>query len=68
MGEPLSLELKKDGVGVLSWSTRGQLGVGSLIKASTGFQSKGYDHSGLVTSFKAVMKSDNKQFEYVAKY
>lgn len=62
-----SLELKKSGKGVLSWSTRGQLGVGSLIKATTGFQSSTYQHSELVKEFKRVLGTNNKQFEFVAK-
>jgi hypothetical protein len=66
-GDPKSIELKHEGRGVISWSTRGQLGIGSLIKATTGFQSTGYDHSDLVTFFNEVLRSDNKQFEYVAK-
>jgi hypothetical protein len=66
-GDSSSLEVKKEGVGVMSWSTRGQLGIGSYIKATTGFQSGGYQHTELVTEFKKVLGSDSKQFEYVAK-
>jgi hypothetical protein len=34
------------------------------IKATTGFQSKGYDHVDLVNWFKACLGSDNKLFEF----
>jgi hypothetical protein len=47
----------------MSWSTRGHLGIGSFIKATTGFQSTGYDHPDLVSLFKKVLKSDSKQLE-----
>lgn len=51
----------------MSWSTRGHLGIGSFIKATTGFQSTGYDHPDLVSLFKKVLKSDSKQLEFIAK-
>jgi hypothetical protein len=65
--EPLSLEVKKSGPGVLSWSTRGQLGIGSYIKATTGFQSGGYQHDDLVREFKNILSTPSKQFEFVSK-
>jgi hypothetical protein len=67
VGKSFCLEVKKSGRGVMSWSTRGQLGIGSLIKATTGFQSTSYQQSELVSEFKKVLSSDNKQFEFVAK-
>lgn len=66
-GTETSLEVKKEGVGIISWSTRGQLGVGSTIKATTGFQASGYSHPEMVTIFKNVMQSDKKEFEFVVK-
>lgn len=39
----------------------------SYIKATTGFQSGGYQHEELVKEFKKILGSDTKQFEFVAK-
>lgn len=59
-----ALELKNNGVGVITWSTRGQLGVESRIKATTGFQSGGYEHSELTSIFTETLSSESKEFEY----
>jgi len=59
---PESLEIKHFGKGVVSWTTRGQLGIGSGIKATTGFQVQGYDKSELVTIFKDTLKGCEKYF------
>lgn len=39
-----ALEVKKEGLGILSWTTRGQLGIGSSIKATTGFKVGDLEH------------------------
>jgi hypothetical protein len=62
--ETPALELKHSGKGIISWSTRGQLGIGSSIKATTGFQSFGYTKEELVSQFKEVLSSQEKEFEY----
>jgi hypothetical protein len=62
--ETSALELKHFGQGIVSWSTRGQLGVESGIKATTGFQSFGYSQDELVSHFKEVLSSIDKAFEY----
>jgi hypothetical protein len=59
-----ALEVKKYGKGIISWTTRGQLGVCSKIKATTGFQSKGFEHCELVKLFKSVLKGSEKFFEF----
>ena len=64
-GKGEALEVKKSGKGILSWSTRGQLGIGSTIKATTGFQTGDLTHSELVGVFKDVLKSREKQIEFV---
>jgi hypothetical protein len=60
-------ESKNDGVGIISWATRGQLGIGSDIKAATGFQMKGYRKVDLVDSFINIMGSDNRRVEFIQK-
>jgi hypothetical protein len=59
-----ALEVKSSGSGIISWTTRGQLGMGSKIKATTGFQSKGYEHKELVSFFKDCMQKEDKFFDY----
>lgn len=61
-----ALELKHSGKGIISWTTRGQLGIESSIKATTGFQAWGYDKKQLVDIFIDLMKSDSKFFEFTA--
>jgi hypothetical protein len=64
-GEKTCLELKSSGKGIISWTTRGQLGIDSRIKASTGFQSYGYEQKELVSKFISVLSSEDKYFEYI---
>ena len=59
-----ALELKNGGVGIISWSTRGQLGIESKIKATTGFQSQGYTHEELVNMLKKTFKESEKEIEF----
>jgi len=66
-----ALELKKDGKGVISWTTRGQLGIETGMTATTGFQRpKKFDkpqRDELVNQFKELLKSKDKFFEYTRK-
>jgi hypothetical protein len=59
-----ALEIKHFGKGIISWTTRGQLGIESKIKATTGFQSFGYTQEELITNFKKVLSSKEKYFEF----
>lgn len=59
-----SLEIKHSGKGIISWTTRGQMGIESGIKATTGFQSAGYTKDELVKILKDTLKGKNKDFEY----
>jgi hypothetical protein len=59
-----SLEIKHKSKGIISWSTRGQLGVEQGIKATTGFQSGGYTQTELVDEFKKVLGKKDKSFEF----
>lgn len=53
-------------VGLISWTTRGQLGFSSGIKACTGFQSKGLSKERLTNALITVMKSgDLSDHEYI---
>jgi len=63
-GNETALEVKKEGIGIISWSTRGQWGIGSNIKATTGFQANDLEHSELVTIFREILKSNHKYFEF----
>ena len=64
-GNDLGLELKNSGKGIISWTTRGQLGKESNIKASTGFQSNNYSLNELDNLFKEVLKSEEKSIEFI---
>ena len=66
-GKAESLEIKHSGKGIISWTTRGQWGVESGIRATTGFQSSGLDHSSVTSFFKKCLSSDNKMFEFTQK-
>jgi hypothetical protein len=63
-GDSNGLELKNSGEGIISWNTRGQLGIKSSIKATTGYQTKNINHYELVKKFLEVFKSD-KNLEYI---
>ena len=61
-----ALEVKTCGTGILSWTTRGQMGIDSRIIATTGFQKGGYEKKELVEIFKDTLKNENKFFEFTA--
>jgi len=63
-GNSTGLEIKHFGQGIISWTTRGQLGIGSNIKATTGFQSFGYTQEELILKFKEILSSKEKYFEF----
>lgn len=44
----LKLKLKQNSTGIVSWSTRAQLGGSVGILATTGFQSNGYTNEEMV--------------------
>lgn len=59
-----ALEVKYKGEGIISWTTRGQFGIGNEISASTGFQRKMFNRQELINIFKDTLASTNKTFEY----
>jgi hypothetical protein len=62
-----ALEIKCESKGVISWTTRGQLGLNSpdgKMVAATGFQRGGYKQQNLVSLFKNILKSSEKFFEF----
>ena len=67
--DPNALELKNQGgnKGVISWTTRGQLGVENNMTATTGFQRQDDNRTELVTQFKNILKSKDKFAEYTRK-
>lgn len=65
-GDESAYETKNEGEGIITWATRGQLGIGSNIQAATGFQTGGYSHDYLVEKFIEAMEGD-KQFEFIQK-
>lgn len=60
-----ALEVKTEGKGIISWTTRGQLGLESRIKATTGFQVKSLSNSELAVILIDKISSENKFFEYI---
>lgn len=60
-----ALEIKTQGKGIISWTTRGQLGIESQIKATTGFQSRTISKNDMLASFIDKMQSKEKYFEYI---
>jgi len=59
------LELKSSGVGIVAWSTRGQLGFESKIIATTGFQNKFYNKQDLIEVFLQTFKTEHKSVEFI---
>jgi len=53
-GDPTCLELKHDGVGVMSWTTRGQISLDMGLKAITGLQTRDMD---LTESFELMSEA-----------
>ena len=65
-GESIGLEQKNQGQGMLAWSTRGQLGVGSNIIATTGFQHRVYkSKSEMLEGFISTLKTEHKTLEFI---
>jgi hypothetical protein len=64
-GDDTGLELKNSGKGMVSWSTRGQLGIDSSIIATTGFQRYIYNKSDMLQIFTNVLKTETKTIEYI---
>lgn len=65
-GDDQGLELKSFGRGIMAWSTRGQLGFGSRIMATTGFQNKLYsDKEEMKEVFSQALKSEKKTIGFV---
>jgi len=65
--DPRALELKTmEGEALLSWKTRGQLGVSGSIKAITGYQTKSLSTSVLFDMFKNIIKTEGpKDIQFV---
>ena len=64
-GDDTALEIKNEERGIITWSTRGQLGINSTIKATTGFQNREYSHSELVELFTEKMTSEDRTIEFI---
>ena len=50
-----ALELKTEGKGVFSWTTRGQLGIEGGMVATTGFQKHHLDKAELMHTFSSAL-------------
>jgi hypothetical protein len=61
---PEALEIKSSSLGVISWTTRGQLGETPKLAAATGFQRGGFEHNELRGIFKEILKTKDKFMEY----
>jgi len=69
-GDPTGYEKKKEGVGISSWTTRGQFstgGGGNELVASTGFQRHLYSMEEMDKLLREGLKSDNKEVIYINK-
>lgn len=67
-GNNEGLELKHESIGLLSWCTRGQLGLTSNLRATTGFQNRTYSQTELADLFTSILgntNSDNRNLEYI---
>ena len=66
---PAALELKNDGIGIISWTTRGQFSLNANIKATTGFQANNYNNNltELNKFFTYILSTDHKRIEYIQK-
>jgi hypothetical protein len=60
-----ALEIKSQGSGIISWTTRGQLGLESQIKATTGFQNKNFTKNELWGLFLEKMQNSEKYLEFI---
>lgn len=64
-GNSTGLEIKHEGEGIISWSTRGQFSIKSGIAATTGFQRKHFEPDFIETSFKNTLSKPDKSLEFV---
>ena len=64
-GNSTGLEIKKEGIGIMSWTTRGQFSKESSIMAATGFQKSIYSMNEIEELFKNTMNSKNKEIVYL---
>lgn len=61
----LDVKDRDPGLGVYSWTTRGQLGMGGSLKAMTGFQSRGLGMAGLREQVALGFVSERKEVGFV---
>lgn len=64
-GNSSGLEIKHEGKGIISWSTRGQFSLNSGIAATTGFQRKQFDPYLIETWFKHTLSKSDKSLEFI---
>lgn len=63
----LALEIKKEGKGLISWTTRGQFSLEGNLIASTGFQKALYNMKEIDKLLKDGMASESKEITFVSK-
>lgn len=72
-GDPTALEIKTEGVGLITWTTRGQAGIESSIIATTGLQRQEFnfyepeDKKEFIGILADTVTSDSHELEYVQK-
>lgn len=66
-GNPEALELKHQGKGIISWTTRGQYSLSANLRAATGLQTQDYSKSQniLHNILLDTLKKESKSLEYV---
>lgn len=72
-GDPTALEIKTEGKGLITWTTRGQAGINSSIIATTGLQRQEFnlyepvDKEALIGILSETVSSESHELEYVQK-
>jgi hypothetical protein len=63
---PEALEIKYEGKGIIYWTTRGQLGIGSKIAAATRLQRRDLEKDDRVEIFKEILRRKDKFMQFTS--
>jgi len=61
-----ALEIKYEGKGIIYWTTRGPLGIGSKIAAATRLQRRDLEKDDRVEIFKEILRSKDKFMQFTS--
>lgn len=62
-----ALEIKKEGIGIITWTTRGQFSLDGNLMAATGFQRGLYSLEEIDKLLRDCISSDSKEITYINK-